>query len=95
MGAHKLHQGATGARRLMGRKLAFQLPEVVNQFARDDHQQQPICISSFPTVILGRGRKCPMRGMIYDRTCSWVYLTRPSVYKTSFSENQRGLKDIS
>ena len=41
MGAHKLHQGATGARRLMGRKLAFQLPEVVNQFARDDHLHAP------------------------------------------------------
>ena len=25
----------------MGRKLAFQLPEVVNQFARDDHLHAP------------------------------------------------------
>ena len=39
MGARKLHQGPTRARRVMGRKLVFQLPEVVNQFARDDHQQ--------------------------------------------------------
>ena len=39
MGARKLHQGPTRARRLMGRKLVFQLPEVVNQFGRDDHHQ--------------------------------------------------------
>ena len=94
MGAAQAPSGANWSKEADGKKIGVSITgAVVNQFARDEqivnlHEQ-------LLNIYAWRGRKRPIRGMIYDPTCFSVYLTRPSVYRTSFSQNQRGLKEIS